>query len=174
VIVLAIAGDRAAFAELVHRRQASVRGFLKRLCRDAALADDLAQDSFVQAWRTIGGVRDAAAFSGWLRRIALNAWLQHRRRQGARPLEVVDEAALATASIAAPDPTVAQDLDAALAALSDAQRLCVVLSYSEGLSGAEIAQATGLPLGTVKSHLARGAARLRELLVAYRGGPDDR
>ena len=59
------------------------------------------------------------------------------------------------------------DLDAALAALPPAARLCVVLAYSEGMSYSEIVEATAIPLGTVKSHITRGVARLRELLQAY-------
>jgi len=62
------------------------------------------------------------------------------------------------------------DLDAALAQLTPDARLCVVLAYNEGLSHPEIATVTGLPLGTVKTHIARGAARLRETLAAYAGG----
>ena len=65
----------------------------------------------------------------------------------------------------------AEVLDRALAALPETARLCVVLSYQEGLSHGEIAEATGLPLGTVKSHVRRGAQRLQETLAAYRG-PD--
>ena len=61
------------------------------------------------------------------------------------------------------------DLDAALATLPPHVRLCVVLAYEEGLSHQEIAANTGLPLGTVKSHISRGAARLREVLVEYQG-----
>ena len=59
------------------------------------------------------------------------------------------------------------DLDAALATLQPEVRLCVVLAYSEGLSHPEIASFTGLPLGTVKTHISRGAARLREVLSDY-------
>ena len=62
------------------------------------------------------------------------------------------------------------DLEQALAQLKNPERVCVVLSYNEGLSHAEIAETTGWPLGTVKSHVARGASRLRELLSAYGEG----
>ena len=61
------------------------------------------------------------------------------------------------------------DLDGALAQLPPEARLCVVLAYNDGLSHSEIAALTGLPLGTVKSHIARGAARLRQSLAAYAG-----
>src|SRR5580698_2184006 len=79
IVTLACAGDRHAFAELVRRRQSSIRSLLRRLCRDSALADDLAQETFMQAWRTIRGLRSARAFGSWLRPIAINAWLRHQR-----------------------------------------------------------------------------------------------
>jgi len=68
---------------------------------------------------------------------------------------------------AVPKTAERMDLDAALARLPAQVRLCVVLAYSEGMSHSEISQSTDLPLGTVKSHIARGAARLREWLHAY-------
>jgi RNA polymerase sigma factor (sigma-70 family) len=61
------------------------------------------------------------------------------------------------------------DLDAALARLPNDVRLCIVLGYHEGMSHGEISQSTGIPLGSVKSHIARGATRLRELLQGYGG-----
>ena len=165
VVALAMNGDDAAFGELVRRRQEAIRQLLRRLTRDPALADDLAQQTFVQAWKSIRGLKSPAAFGGWLRKLCVNCWLQHAR---ARRQEVLlgDEALLSDRAAAA---TVAQrlDLDAALDALPGAVRLCVVLAYSEGMSHSEIVDATAIPLGTVKSHISRGAARLRELLQAY-------
>ena len=63
------------------------------------------------------------------------------------------------------------DLGGALATLANAVRLCIVLSYHEGMTHPEIAEATKLPLGTVKSHINRGTQRLRQLLSAYRDEP---
>jgi RNA polymerase sigma-70 factor (ECF subfamily) len=79
------------------------------------------------------------------------------------------EVALDEADVSDSVSTVADqlDLDGALARLPPDARLCVVLAYSEGMSHAEISETTAMPLGTVKSHIARGAARLRELLQAY-------
>jgi RNA polymerase sigma factor (sigma-70 family) len=161
VVMLAVSGDDRAFAELVRRRQGSVRGLLRRLCRDASLADDLAQEAFVQAWRTLGQLRNAGAFGGWLKQVAVRTWLQHARR-AKLDLETLDAADTHAAMM--PDADARLDLDRALGTLSPAQRLCAVLSYGEGLSHGEIADATGFPLGTVKSHVARGGARLRDCL----------
>jgi len=158
-VTLAALGDDRAFAELVRRRQSTVRGLLRKLCRDATLADDLAQETFVQAWRTLSQLRSAAAFGGWLKQVAVRVWLQHARR-AKLPLDPLDDAD----DVQAADMTGGIDLNRALEKLKPAQRLCVVLSYGEGLSHGEIADATGWPLGTVKSHVARGGTRLREWL----------
>jgi RNA polymerase sigma-70 factor, ECF subfamily len=160
VVMLAAEGDDRAFAELVRRRQGSVRGLLRRLCRDPSLADDLAQETFFQAWRTLSQLRNTGAFGGWLKQVAVRTWLQHARH-AKLDLETLDAADAEPAPAASSDRI---DLDRALEKLSPAQRLCVVLSYGEGLSHGEIADATGWPLGTVKSHVARGGARLREWL----------
>ena len=164
VAALAMNGDDAAFGELVRRRQNATRQLLRRLTRDPALADDLAQQSFVQAWKSLRSLKSPSAFGAWLRKLTVNCWLQHARKRN-REVEL-DEAVLPDTPAAA---TTAErlDLDAALARLPPDARLCVVLAYSEGMSHAEISDATALPLGTVKSHVNRGAARLRELLHAY-------
>lgn len=73
-------GDDAAFGELVRRRQGAVRGLLRGMAASASTADDLAQEAFVLAWRRIHTLRTPAAFSGWLRQIAVNVFLRHIRR----------------------------------------------------------------------------------------------
>jgi RNA polymerase sigma-70 factor (ECF subfamily) len=162
VIMLAAGGDDAAFAELVRRRQSWLRSLLRRLCRDAALADDLAQLAFLTAWRNLHGLREPGAFGGWLRSLAIRTWLQHCRRR--KELEVPEQGAADSRAAAATDPSDAIDLDRLLARLKPRERLCVVLCHAEGMSHAEIVAATGWPLGTVKSHVARGVAQLRGML----------
>jgi RNA polymerase sigma factor (sigma-70 family) len=183
LVAMAMNGDDAAFGEIVRRRQGAIRNLCRRLCRDAALADDLSQQAFVQAWKSIRTLKAPSAFGAWLRKLAVNCWLQQVR---ARKHEVAlgaallgetapAEAALGVAAVSqalvvepmASAVTERLDLDAALARLAPDSRLCVVLAYSEGMSHAEISDSTSIPLGTVKSHIARGAARLRELLQAY-------
>jgi RNA polymerase sigma factor (sigma-70 family) len=163
VVALARSGEEAAFAELMRRRQSVTRNLLARLCRDFSLADDLAQETFLQAWRQLPNLRSHHAFGGWLRQIAVNAWLQHRRKRGEAALDDVQFDEPST------EPTVGERIDllAALQMLAPAVRLCVVLAHSEGLSHGEVAESTGLPLGTVKTHVNRGSAKLRELLSAY-------
>jgi RNA polymerase sigma factor (sigma-70 family) len=169
VVALAMNGDDAAFGELVRRRQDAIRNLFRRMTREPALADDLAQQAFLLAWKSIRTLKSPAAFGAWLRKLAVNCWLQHTRAK--KPEVALDEASLSQGQLAEGQwiSTVAErlDLDEALARLPPDARLCVVLAYSEGMSHAEISETTAMPLGTVKSHIARGAARLRELLQAY-------
>jgi RNA polymerase sigma factor (sigma-70 family) len=164
VVALAAGGDDEAFAELVRRRQSWLRALLRRLSRDAAMADDVAQRAFIAAWQKLSQLKEPAAFAGWLRSLAVNLWLQDRRAR--HELALDEQMADGFAAQAAPDtdPATAIDLDRVLATLRPAERLCVVLCHAEGMSHAEIVATTGWPLGTVKSHVTRGAARLRELI----------
>lgn len=164
VVSLAIKGDRDAFAELVRRRQAWIRTLMRRCCGDLSLADDLSQQVFMQAWRKIRQLKDEARFGSWIKRLAINEWLQYSRRND--PLGFTDS------DEALPEPradttSVAMDLDRAMATLPGPVSLCIALSYHERLSHPEIESMTGIPIGTVKSHIRRGSARLRELLSAY-------
>jgi RNA polymerase sigma-70 factor (ECF subfamily) len=163
-------GDRHAFARLVRAHQSRVRLQLRRLTHgDVALADDLAQETFVQAWLHLNEFRGDARLATWLHRIALTRFLQHVRRPQL-PVEWAD-LELDDASEAAHDPRpaegLARDVERALEGLSEIQRLAVVHCFHLDLSHAEAAQVLGLPLGTLKSHLDRAKARLRELLGAW-------
>lgn len=164
LVVLAQAGDQVAFGELVRRRQSQIRGLFRHLSRDHALGDDLAQDAFLVAWQRLRQLREPSRFGPWLRQIAVTTWLQHARlrRIPVEPLRDGDGSPAGPAS----NSLERLDLDAALQRLGSGERLCVVLAYREGMSHAEVAAATGFPLGTVKSHVSRGVVRLRQWLSA--------
>lgn len=162
-----VSDDRGAFGELVLRHQSAVRQFLRHLTRgDAALADDLAQDTFVQAYRSLARFRADAPFSTWLLGIAHNHWRNARRRQH-------DYALLGEQTAAEPDSTATHsadlhhDLSLALRELSADEQLALHLGYQQGKSHGEIAALLDWPLGTVKTHLARGKEKLRHLLAAW-------
>lgn len=168
LVGLARTGDRNAFAELVRQRQTWIRNLMRRCCGDITLADDLAQQVFMQAWRTIPQLQRSDRFGGWLKRLAINVWLQYLRRSD--PLKHADE--YDETGLPHKDATgVTMDLDRALTTLPDQIRLCIVLSYHERMTHGEIAELTGLPLGTIKSHIRRGTERLKKLLSAYRDTP---
>ncbi len=164
-----VEGDRAAFGELVRRHQSAVRQFLRQLTRhDHALADDLAQETFVQAWRGLTGFRGEASFSTWLLGIAHNRWRNaRRRRHDCASLEAEEYASNFSVPAATPRSDLHQDLAEALTTLSPDEQLTLHLGFQQGLSHSEIAALLDWPLGTVKTHLARGKEKLRSLLTAW-------
>lgn len=164
LVTMARRGDRDAFAELVRRREAWIRALLLRCCNNQALAEDLAQQAFMQAWQTIGQLRLASRFAPWLKRLAVNTWLQHVRKND--PLRDAGDETDTGASKAA-TAGMSMDLDRALATLREPVRLCIVLSYHEGMTHDEIADFTALPVGTVKSHIRRGTSKLQHELREY-------
>lgn len=164
LVSLARTNDRKAFAELVRRRQSSIRNLMRRCCNDYTLADDLTQQVFLKVWLGIRKLREAGAFSGWLKRVAVSVWLQHIRKKDA-----LGDAGKMTGNELPQHDTSGMilDLDRALVKLPNQERLCVVLSYHEGMSHSEIARLTQMPLGTVKTHIRNGAHQLQQLLSAY-------
>ena len=163
----AAAGDRAAFAALVRRHQGCVRAQLRRLAGgNDALADDLAQETFVQAWLHLGEFRGDARFATWLYRIAYRRFLMHLRSR----VETAPEArADAVEAWHHPQPALSLrlDMDRALALLPADECAAIVHCYHLDLSHEEAAGVLGLPLGTLKSQVARGKVRLAGLLAAW-------
>lgn len=156
------AGDSAAFADLVRSHQSAVRQQLRRLTQgDAALADDLAQETFVQAWLHLGAFRGEARFSTWLYRLAYHRFLMQRRARRAEPVDLPETANTAGS------PALKIDVDKAVARLPEHERIAIIHCYQLDLTHDEAAVVLGLPLGTLKSHVQRGKAHLRELLAAY-------
>jgi RNA polymerase sigma-70 factor (ECF subfamily) len=163
-----VTDDRAAFGELVRRHQSAVRRFLRHLTRgDEARADDLAQETFLQAWQSLAHFRADAPFGTWLLGIAHNRFRNARRRQR----DVAAPADYEAIDDSAPSPALAvalrQDLDAALRRLDPDEQTALHLFYQQGLSHPEIAAVARWPLGTVKTRLARGKDKLRQLLAAW-------
>lgn len=163
----AAAGARPAFAELVRRHQGKVRGLLLRLCGDRTLADDLAQEVFLRAYRGLCGFEGRASFGTWLYRISYNAYLNHntRVRKFSSLPEGYDTATAAPEdALSAPRADLRRDLEGAVAQLPERYRGVVVLYYLQDLSYPEIAEILELPLGTVKTHLHRAKRLLRTRL----------
>lgn len=156
-------GDTDAFGELIRRHQSRVRTFLRRLTRDPALADDLAQDCFLHAWDKLRSYTGRGSFVGWLLRIAWTTFLQSKRRS-TRYAEVLSEAGHEADALGRTHTSAAEDvgdLDRLLAILSEEERAVIVMSYACGMSHREIAEAVGQPVGTVKSLIFRGKQKVR-------------
>lgn len=156
-------GSAGAFAAIVTRHQGAVRGFLRRACGNWADADDLAQETFVAAWAHMRLYEGRSSLRSWLCGIAFKKCLSHAR---ARARAVVRDATfLETSAGGAP---LAQDdlmdLAKAMKGLSIDQRAAVALCLAQGFSHGEAAEALGLPLGTIKSHVQRGRQKLLEAL----------
>jgi len=156
--------DRAAFGELVFRHQSPVRRFLRHLSGgDAALADDLAQETFLRAYRGLGRFRGDASFLTWILGIAHNQFRNARRRRKEVDWEEADAPEPSEPS-AARAVELHADLSSALKRLDPDEQTALHLFYHQGLTHPEISAVAGWPLGTVKTHLHRGKEKLRSLL----------
>jgi RNA polymerase sigma factor (sigma-70 family) len=162
-------GSDMAFGRLVQRHQAVVRGFLRRTLGGGwAEADDVAQETFLAAWRSLRSLKDPAGVRSWLLGIA---WRRAQDRirsaqRGARRDRDWLETVETPAGVSHNDRMA---MAAAMGELAPDVRACVALCLADGWSNAEAAEALSLPLGTVKSHVLRGRAKLLKAL----GGPDD-
>jgi RNA polymerase sigma-70 factor (ECF subfamily) len=161
LVARVLAGDdRRAFGELVHRHQSAIRTLLRRLCAgDAARADDLAQETFLRAHRRLSSWRGQARLGTWLHRIAWNVFLSESRRAPAPEPPPPD-----------PVPNLERvearhDLARAFSVLREEERAALALAYGADLTHEEAAGILGWPLGTLKTHLARGKEKLRRHLV---------
>jgi RNA polymerase sigma factor (sigma-70 family) len=162
-------GDTAAFASLVREHEEIAFRTAYLIVRNAADAEDAAQDGFVKAWRALGRFRRGAPFRPWLLAIVANEARNRRRGEGRRAALALRAAAEAPPGDAAPSPegsAIAGDerarLLALVEALPDEQRLAIACRYLLDLSEEETAAALGVRRGTVKSRLSRGLERLKE------------
>ncbi len=171
-------GDAAAFDVLYGRHKGGVYRYLLRQCRNAALADELFQDVWMNLIRARAGYTVQAKFTTWLYRIAHNRLIDHFRRGGPAPLSLDDdESATNLAEPAAPrgvEPEAAAaareqaaQLLTLLDALPEEQREAFVLQQEGGLSIEEIAAATGVTRETAKSRLRYAIAKLRQGMQAW-------
>ncbi len=184
IVAAVLAGDRDAFRRLVERESTTVVRVCHRILGDAAEAEDVAQEAFVTAYRSLAGWRGEGPFGAWLARIAVRLALRQvgRRgtvvwrdpgsaavpedRLGAEVARAADAAAIAASDRIDParlniKAERATDVRAAVAALPEPYREVVALRFFADLTLEDIARQTERPLGTVKTHLHRGLARLR-------------
>ncbi len=159
--------DHHAFAELVRNHQSAVRGLLRQLTRtDLALADDLAQETFLRAYKNIRSFRGEAKFSTWLYRIAYNCFREDARKR--KELVGIDESLLeAEQDPQTIDPALKHDLMHALQLLPLHERSAILLCCQNGLSHDEAARVLEIPLGTVKTNVLRGREKLKKTLAAW-------
>jgi len=155
-------GNRRAFDQLVVRYQSPVRRFfLHQTLGDASLSDDLAQDTFIKAWRNIGSFRAMSSFQTWLMRIAYNVFYDYvRSRKTTSDIDNVAEPMTNGNS----NPSLQMDLYHALSLLKPDERTCITLQLVDGYKIDQIAKITNMKEGTVKSILFRGKEKLTKYL----------
>lgn len=178
LVLAAQGGDQAAFGDLVRRYQRAVYRLAYGLTRNASDADDLAQETFVRAYRAIGRFRTGEPLYPWLSRITTNlaySLYRRRKRRPETPLEPLLEAGRQWAAGDDPAEDAARRefegmLGEAFAELSEEHRAVLVLRVVEDLSYEEIAESLSVPVGTVMSRLSRARAELKTRLKARTGG----
>lgn len=176
----ALAGSQPAYRALVERFERPVMTVILRLVGNLSVAEDLAQETFLKAFRNLERFDCQRRFSSWLFTIAHNTALDHLRRQrmvsipvaaSGEPAPEGDAAVLPAPAAEAPDLAAARNelhgaVESALAELRPAYRQVLLLRFKDGLAYEEIAEVTGQPMGTVKIHLHRGRKQLAARLMA--------
>jgi RNA polymerase sigma-70 factor (ECF subfamily) len=160
----AVAGDRSAFAELVRKHQAMVFSIALHSLRDQSLAEELAQEVFLDFYNHLADLQSAAHAEFWLRRVASNRCIDYVRRRKRQPNVCLEDAPELASDPVERDPFLSETLRRLTSSLPEKARMMVVLRYQEDLAPAEIAQTLDIPLNSVKSGLHRALAMLREKL----------
>jgi RNA polymerase sigma-70 factor (ECF subfamily) len=161
-------GDHSAYGELVWRHYPGVVNVVYRMCGDSHLAEDAAQDAFIQAWLHLPSYRPQTPLRGWLYRIAINAALDFLRREAATTPHDIETLTLVSPG---PDPEAitvdgerADQVRRAVMSLPPASRAVLILREYEGFSYQQTAKALDIPIGTVMSRLNYARQCLRKLL----------
>jgi len=168
LVTRAQSGDRNAFSELVRTHAQGVLNVIYRMCGDMQIAEDAAQETFIQAWLRLQSYRPQASLRNWLYRIAVNTAIDMLRKEKRILPSAIEDLNL-TDSGPGPETLVANSertemVQEAILALPDASRAVLVLREFEGLSYQEIAESIDIPVGTVMSRLNYARKLLREKL----------
>ena len=170
LVALVARGDESALAELYDRLGRVAYGLAFRVLRDDRLAEDAVQDAFLGVWRTAAGFRaERAKASTWVLTLVHRRAVDLVRREERRRTEPLDDVTRDAATTGSAEDAAwlgfeRARVQEALRELPDAQREAIELAYYGGYSQSELAERLGLPLGTIKSRMFAGLARLRELL----------
>jgi RNA polymerase sigma-70 factor, ECF subfamily len=168
LVIRAREGDRDAFSELVSQTLGRLTAVARMILRDEYAAQDAVQDSFIEAWRALPGLREPDKFDAWMRRLLVRACFKGNR--SSKRVQAVEIRLTPGDEPAIPDATrdvgIHDELERGLARISPEQRAVVVLVYYLDLPLADAAQAMGVPLGTAKSRLNRATSALRSVIDA--------
>ena len=164
------AGDASAFAALVRQHQSMVFSLALHTLRSRPAAEDLAQEVFLELYRSLGRLESAAHATSWLRRVTTHRCIDEIRRRRVRPEHGMDTLPEQGASPRSRELFLEGRLHELVATLPARARMVVVLRYQEELDPAEIAETLRMPINTVKSHLRRSLAALRARLMGQGTG----
>jgi RNA polymerase sigma-70 factor (ECF subfamily) len=163
----AIAGESAAFTVLVRNHQRSVYSLALRMLSDRHKAQDLAQDVFLQLHRSLAAIESDAHLSFWLRKVTINRAIDRLRREPKYESVPLEENLNLVSDAHDRDPLLQRRLCELVGRLLPAPRAVMLLRYQEDLDPMEIARILDMPPNTVKSHLKRSLATLREQVTAF-------
>lgn len=158
------AGDHDAFAVLVEEHEAMVFGLAYHYFGDRGKAEEVAQEVFLQLYRSLGAIESESHLLFWLRQVATRRCIDQSRRNRLKAVSLEDVVAEPQARSEAPDPLRDRMLRKLVAELPDVQRAVVTLRYQEDLDPSEICRIVQMPVNTVKSHLHRALQSLRRKL----------
>jgi RNA polymerase sigma-70 factor (ECF subfamily) len=163
-------GDHVAFAEIVREHQAMVFGIACHFVRNRELAEEISQEVFLELYQNLDAMKSLDHVKFWLRRVAGHRCIDSTRRRKMQPLVTLDDIPEPAALAASDDPILAATLRRYVGTLPEAARMVVIMRYQEDLAPSEIAEVLEMPVNTVKSHLQRSLAILREKLTRCLGG----
>ena len=161
------------FDELVREHQSMVFSVCWHFLHDRDLAEDVAQEVFLGLHRNMASIESASHAGHWLRKVAVQRAIDAGRRRMRRPQVALADVAEPVADTRVGDPMLRETLRRLIATLAETPRMVMILRYQEDLDPTEIGQVMDMPVATVKSHLQRSLALLREKL-ARRGLREDR
>lgn len=189
LVANALAGSQEAFRDLVVRFERPVYSLIARMVQDPALAEDLAQEAFVKAYRSLHTYDASRKLSSWLFKIAHNTAIDHLRKHTPNTVSleapqeeegrgglaaVLSDSSVEDPAAAAERRDMARSMERAISRLRPEYREAVVLFYIEGATYQEICEVTGLPLGTVKTNLHRARKELAREMSALGWGSETR
>jgi RNA polymerase sigma-70 factor, ECF subfamily len=158
-------GDQSAFAEIVREHQAMVFSLAYHFLHDRGLAEEVAQEVFLELHRHLGSIESSAHLIFWLRKVACRRSIDQIRRRAFWPKLRLDQVPEPAARTREGDPMLERALARLVASLPEKPRMVVILRFQEDLDPAEIAKVLDMPVATVKSHLQRALAMLRDKLA---------
>ena len=158
-------GDLPAFADIVREQQGMVFGLAYHFLHDRSVAEELAQEVFLELHRHFGTIESPRHLVFWLRKVTSRRCIDHTRRRAFWPKFRLDEVPEPASQTREADPMLSRALARLVASLPEKAKLVVILRYQEDLDPADISQVLDMPVATVKSHLQRSLAVLRDKLA---------